>query len=210
MKALKKLVLILLAVVVMGYVFVRSVRDTRAEPYEISRAHLRNWTLATAEGTAPNSPLLVLQLSRELASGLFRQLFTRHAESLNGPTVPFMPLLLQEEYSRSFDGQTTLSALLDAARAAGLEKASFTPRCMAHRREAGPGMTRQLYFLVFDAPEFARFREQIAASAHAGSGYRAGALSPVMLVAASDTDFHRWLPLRVDSDAECIAPISFR
>ena len=129
------------------------------------------------------------------------------AESLNGPNIPFIPLLLQDEFNRSFAGRTTSDELLAVARASGLETAAFQPRCMAYRRESAPGVTRQLYVVLFQAPAFARFREQIAAMALPNTGFDAAALSPVMFVAASDAEFNRWLPLRVD-DADCVAPIS--
>jgi hypothetical protein len=205
-RLLVKVLMIVVALSVMGFLFMRSVQSTRSAAYTIEPAHLQNWTFAIEPGNAPNSVLIAARPPRELASALFRQLFSRLAESLNGPTYPMVPLLLQDEFNRSFAGRVTSGDLLAAARDAGVESAVFEPRCMGYRRESAPGVTRQLYFVVFEAPAFTRFREQIATMAEPGTGYDPAALSPVMPTAASDPDFNRWLPIRVD-DADCVAPM---
>ena len=64
MKRLAKLTLVLAALGVMGFLFVRSVQDTRAEPYSISRAYLDNWTLALEPSNAPNAPLMTIRPPR--------------------------------------------------------------------------------------------------------------------------------------------------
>ena len=86
------------------------------------------------------------------------------------------------------------------------------PRCLAYRRVSEPGVTRQLYFVLFDAAAFERFREQIAAlpasSAVPASAFDPAALSPVLIIGASDSAFNRWLPLRADPKTDCLAPIT--
>ena len=198
---------IVIALSVVGFLFLRSVRSTRSEPYTVDAAQLRNWTFSVEPGNAPNSVLIAIRPGRELASTLFRQLFTRHAESFNGPTAPSVPLLLQDEFNRSFAGTATSGELLQLARESGLDATPLTPRCMGYRRDSAPGVTKQLYFVVFESSAFTRFREQAAAKAIAGSGFDPVALSPVMFVAASDANFNQWLPLRV-VDSDCVAPIS--
>jgi hypothetical protein len=207
MRGIFKVLLVLGAIAVIVFLFLRSVRSTRSEPYEISETHLRGWTLGAEPGNTPASVAIALRPPRELAATLFRQLFARHAESFNGPTYPFVPLLLQDEFSRSFAGRTTMDDLLGAARAAGLDQAVMQPRCMGYRREAAPGVTRQLYFVAFDSGEFVRFRDRIAGMTIPNSGFDPAALSPVMLVAGSDEQFNRWLPLRVGQE-DCVAPMS--
>ena len=200
----------LMAVVLLsaiGVLFVRSVQSTRSAAYTIESTHLQNWTLAIEPGNAPNSVLIAARPPRELASTLFRQLFSRLAESLNGPALPMVPLLLQDEFNRSFAGRVTSGDLLAAARVAGVDTERLEPRCIGYRRESAPGVTRQLYFVVFDAPSFRRFREAIAAMAEPGTGYDPAALSAVMPTAASDPDFNRWLPIRVDFETDCVASI---
>ena len=208
-RALVKLAFALAALGLVGFLFWRSVQDSRGEPYSINAAHLQNWTFAIDPGNAPTSVLIAIRPPRELAASLFRQLFTRHAESFNGPTIPYVALLLQDEFNRSFAGTMTSGALLEMARAAGIEREPMTTRCMAYRRDSAPGVTRQLYFVVFESLAFARFREQIAMRALPGSGFDPAALSPVMFVAASDANFNQWLPLRAGEE-DCVAPISIQ
>jgi hypothetical protein len=194
----------------LGYFFVQSVKDTRAEPYSVPRGRFQGWTLAMENPAAPADPVLSLRAPAELGSGLFRQIFERHAESLSSPGVPTMPLVLQEEFVRAFAGHTTPDALFAAAKEAGLATITLQPRCLAYRRVSAPGVTRQLYFLLFDTPQFDRFRRAIAklaVSAGAGDVFDPEALSPVVVIAASDTNYSQWFPLKaVDSD--CTAPIA--
>jgi hypothetical protein len=206
-RVLIKGLMIIVALTVMGFLFMRSVQSTRSAPYTIEPSHLQNWTVAVEPGNAPNSVLIAARPPRELASALFRQLFSRLAESMNGPTLPMVPLLLQDEFNRSFAGHATSGELLAVAREAGVESTVFEPRCMGYRRESAPGVTRQLYFVVFEAPAVTRFREQIATMAEPGTGYDPAALSPVMPTAASDPDFNRWLPIRVSVETDCVASI---
>jgi hypothetical protein len=205
-RILIRLLMVVVALGVIGFLFMRSVQSTRSAAYTIDPAHLQNWTFAIEPGNAPNSVLIAARPPRELASALFRQLFARLAESLNGPTYPMVPLLLQDEFNRSFAGRVASGDLLAAARTAGVETERFEPRCMGYRRESAPGVTRQLYFVVFDAPAFTRFRTAIASMAEPGTGYDPAALSPVMPTAASDPDFNRWLPIRVN-ESDCVASI---
>lgn len=203
-----RVVIVVAVLTVLGFAFMRSVRSTREAPYTVAPGHMQQeWTFAIEPGTAPTSALLSIRPPREMAGTLFRQLFTRHAESFSGPTVPFIPLLLQDEFNRAFAGRATAEDLLDLARTSGLSAQAFTARCMAYRRDSAPGVIRQLYFVVFDAPAFAHYREQLAAIAGPDSVFNPAALSPVMFVAASDANFHQWSPVRV-VEGDCVAPIS--
>ena len=198
----------------LGFLFLRSVRDARSEPYTVDREHLRSWTVALEPASIPTEPMLVLQPAPELASGLFHQVFVRAMESLHTSTPAAMPLVLQGEFDRAFAGHTTPDALAAAARNAGFDPATIVPRCLGYRRESAPGVIRLVYFVLFDAPAFGRFREQIGALPGGGAASRAdfdpAALSPVLFIAASDPAFNRWLPLRADPGADCIAPIAVR
>ena len=132
--------------------------------------------------------LLGLQPGKETAAILFGQVFSRSGESLSGPVPAAMPLVLQSEFTPGQAGALSPDALLTSARAAGLESATLEPRCMAHRRISEPGITRQVYFVRFDWPAFGAFRQQVAQQMRAagGSGLDPAALSPVLIVAASD------------------------
>jgi hypothetical protein len=209
-----KILVALAALAVLGFLFVRSARDSRANPYTVSRAQLRGWTVAIEPASSPNAPLLVLNAPPELSSGIFNQVFARAMESLSMPVPAAIPLLLKREFDQAFAGHLTPDALVIAARDAGLESSVLQPRCMAYRRASTAERTRQLYFVLFDAPSFGQFRERIGGLLEAGSKNRAdydpAALSPALLVAASDTEFNHWLPIKADPATDCIAPIQDR
>ena len=62
---------------VLGYFFVETARDTRAEPYEVPRGRLQGWTLTLEKPGAPTDPVVSLRPPSELAGALFRQLYRR-------------------------------------------------------------------------------------------------------------------------------------
>ena len=176
----------------LGFLFVRSVRSTRSAPYSVERDDLRGWTVAIDPAAGPNGALLVLRPAPGLPTGLSRQVFKRAMETLSSPGAPAIPLVLQSEFDRAFAGHVTPDALASAARAAGLESTALEPRCLAYRRMSNPGVTRQLYFVLFDAPAFTRFREQIGAllnGAAPGADFDPGALSPVLVISETDPSF---------------------
>lgn len=202
------LVKLLVGIVVLaglGYLFIRSLETTHAEPYEVRRAHLSGWALTLESAGGPNAPLLSVRTSIELVAGLFRQLFQRAMESMNTPPHSSIPIVLRGEFERALAPKMTPDALLAAAREAGLESAVHEPRCLAHRRISEPGNTRQTYFAIVDSPSIVAFREKLAWD---GQGqFDAAALTPIMFVGASGPDFTQWLPLRAD-DTACVSPIA--
>jgi hypothetical protein len=182
-----------------GFLFMRSLRDTTTAPYTAERRHLQSWTLVLEPASRPTDPLLALRPTPELANGLFRQVFSRTMESLSAPAAPAVPVVLLGEFDRVVRDQFTQEALLAAARGAKLEAADLSPRCLVHRRVSVPGETRQVFFVFFDAPSVSQFRQQI--------GLDPAALSPVLFIAGSGTDFDGWLPQRVNAEADCLAPV---
>jgi len=198
-------------VAVLGVLFVRSAISTRAEPYTTRAEWLRDWKVVEGTPESQSDAVLSLEAPREFASDLFRQVFGRSGESLSGPSTASIPLVLKGEFDRAFAGHVTPQALADAARAAGLEATSFTPRCLGYRRVSAPGVNRQLYFVLFDAPAIVQFREQILKlrpeEGAAAAGYDPRAMSPLLIVAATDSAFSRWLPLAADPDVDCLAPL---
>ena len=122
-----------------------------------------------------------------------------------------MPLVLKSEFDEAVFGTIAPEALLALARASGLESATLEPRCMAHRRVSQPGMTRQVFFVRFESPAFDTFRRQVSRQLRdAGtpaSAFDPAGLSPVVIIAASDAAFFRWLPLGPAAD-DCLAPIA--
>ena len=208
MKTLLKVTVALVALAALGFLFVRSVRSTGAEPFAIPRTHLAGWTLALAPPDDPLGAFLALTPHAGLMPPLSRELFSRMGESLHYPHAA-MPVVLRDEFDRAIAGKLTPDALLALARQAGLETAAIKPTCMARRRDSAPGVLRGIYFLVFDVPQFGRFREQIAERVGAGGAsplFEPGALSPVVVAANLDGDTARWLPLRA-SETDCFAPV---
>jgi hypothetical protein len=183
-----------------GLLFVRSARDARAEPYQVSRAHLRNWKLAIDTQADADGAAVSLRPPPELSMNLFRQLFSRQMESLGTPSEPGIALALRRE----IPGEITADAVLALARDAGIEQGVPAPACVGYRRVSDPGITRQLYFMWFDLPGFDRFRQALAA--RAGPGFAAAGLSPVMIM-AGQPNLTGWQPIVVDRGRDCIAPV---
>jgi hypothetical protein len=208
-RILIKTVLVIAALSVLGWLFVRSAQNVRSEPYEIARGQLAGWTLALDPAPDGSGVVLGLQPDKITATRLFSQVFSRSGESLSGPVPAAMPIILQREFDRARAGTLTPEALLASARAAGLESSSFEPRCMAYRRVSAPGILRQVYFLRVEWPAFAAFRRQAAEQMRAagGAGLDPAALTPLLIVAGSDPEFGRWLPLRAESGDDCLAPM---
>ncbi len=207
-RTLIKIVVVLCAVLVLGFLMVRSVKDTRSTPYTVKRDHLRNWTVVLESASSPSAPMLTLRPPQELATGLFHQVFLRNMESLNTPSPAAIPLVLKDEFDRALAGHATPEALVAAARSSGLDSGTLEPQCLAYRRVSTPGVTEQLYFAIFDAQAFVRFRQQIGALPGVGAAFDPTALSPVLFLGASNPDLNRWLPLRADPKTDCVAPIA--
>lgn len=205
-KKLHPVIKIAIALVVLagvGFLFVRSVKDARSEPYEMDAAHLSPWTIAAAAADDPSGAALLLRPPAALPHNLFRQLFSRQMESLATPIEPGIALALRSEVADGVTGDQ-LTAL---AREADLDRSRPSPRCVGYRRTSGRGTTRQLYFVWFDLPQYDRFRQLLAS--RAAPLYRAEALSAVMLMAA-EPGFDGWQPVVVDEGADCVAPVNVR
>jgi hypothetical protein len=84
---------------------------------------------------------------------------------------------------------------------------------MGRRRVSEPGSTRSLFFIVYDAPAFGEFRQALAAQLRSTgdqSAFDPAALSPALIVASTDENFGRWLPLDVNPEVDCMAPIEIQ
>jgi hypothetical protein len=195
----------------LGFLFMRSLRNDRARPYTVARERLTHWTVEVQPASRAVDPVLVLRPPAELVPALFSQVFARTMESLHSPAGSAMPLLLKGELDGALNGRVAPEMIAAAARAAGLESVELKPRCLVHKYISEPGDIRQLFLVLFDAPEFTRFRERIVEMRTDGAASRGGydplALSPVLFIAASDGAFSRWLPFRADPEADCLAPV---
>jgi len=204
-----KFVLGLAAVALFTVLFIRSARNTGAEPYAIEQAQLRGWTIALDPAPDASGVVLALWPPSELAPPLFRQVFSRSGLSLRGPNPAAMPLVLKAEFDRAGIGRAVPpEALEQLARENGLDSMPPTPTCLAHRRLSEPGSTREVFFMRFEFPPFAALRRAIAARLDAAAGFDHAGLSPVVIIAATDGNFGRWLPLEGDATEDCVAPIA--
>jgi hypothetical protein len=210
MRALKKALVLVVVLGVLGYFFVRSLQSTRSEPYPVQAGHLRGWTLAIEAPGSPSGAALVLRPPAALPPTLFKQIFERAMESLAAPGSPGMPLVLAHEFQQSLAGRVTAERLLEMARDAGLEREPLEAQCLEHRRVSDPGVTRFAYAAAFRSPAYDRFRNAVAALAREVSGggdtFDPAAQSPVLLIGASDAAFAAWLPWRV-TESDCLAPL---
>ena len=211
MPRLLKVVVGVAALCVLAVLFVRSAQSSRETPFTVEQGSLAGWTLVVRPDADALGSWLALSPPPSLAAPLGREIFRRVGESVNYPSPPLVPLLLQTEFDRAFAGAVTPDDIVSLARSAGLESAAFTPRCMGRRRVSEPGATRGVYFLLFDAPAFTRFRQELLERLGAARGnaslFDPAALSPVLIVAALDGNFGRWMPLRADPDVDCLAPV---
>jgi hypothetical protein len=196
-------------VVGFAFLFLRSIRSSRSEPYKVEAAHLQGWTITVEHATGRKDPLLMLKPPAAMTRGLFSQIFYRYMESLVAPAEAGIPLLLEGEFEGTFAGRTTPEALAEVARGAGLDATTVPLRCMAYRRNSEPRITRVVFFVVFGGDAFARWRRALQATLPGGGGseFDPAALSPILLVGASDADFGRWLPIHANPETDCVAPI---
>lgn len=197
--------LIPIGLAVVAVLFMRSLDDTRAEPFTVRGVQLTGWTLTSNPEASPGQPRLILAPPAELPMRLFRQVFTRAGESLTTPNLPGIWLALADELRGASISEADLLGL---ARDAGLDRATLVPRCMAYRRESQPGSTRQLYFVWFELPELQAFRQALAdrAATAGGPPFNPETLQPVMMLAAAP-DFSRWMPLEPVTEKECMASV---
>ena len=207
---LPKVALWLVALSALAVLFLRSAQNAREAPFTVEREGVASWTLVSEPDRDALGAWLALHPPPRLTPSLGRQIFSRAGESINYPNPPSMPLVLRSEFDEALAKGLTSDAVVSLARTAGLESPTFEPRCMGRRRVSEPGSTRSVFFIVFDAPEFGQFRQALAAQLRSAGGQPAfdpAALSPALIVAATDDNFRRWLPLGVNLDADCMAPI---
>ena len=209
MKSAVKVVVGLAVLAVVAVLFIRSVRSTRAEPFAVQRESLTGWMLVMQPPDDPLRSWLAVSPATQLPASLGRDIFSRGGESVNYPTLALVPLLLHSEFDRAFAGSVAPEAILGLARESGFESMEWRPRCMGYRRVSEPAGARAVYFLLFEAPAFDRFRRQLSEllQGSARDLFNPAALSPVLIVAGLDGDFGRWMPLRAEPDVDCLAPV---
>lgn len=196
---------------VLVWLFVSTLQDTIAEPYDIGSTAFSGWTLVSRAPRPGDLAVLGLRPPQPLTPALFDELFARTMASLTTPGTPMLPIVLAREVQGELGIVLPPDEMLTVARAAGLERVELRPVCMAVKREPFMGRTREFFFVLFDVPELAAVRQQLAALA-TDRGVT-GALNDatfefVLPVAASDGEFDSWWPLVVDREADCQAPVT--
>ncbi len=196
------------ALAAVGWLFVRSVLETNRGPYDVPAEGLTGWTV---DAGGPGEPGVVSLLPpAALHAELFRQLFQRTAQSLTAPGRPAVPLVLRDEFADSLQGAITVEQIVQVARAAGLDRASFEPVCMGHRTEKSGGGSSEMFYAIFESPAFTEVRRQLIPThpEHAGTTpFQPTALRPILLVGAGDASFARWWPMSAEQQRDCEAPL---
>lgn len=208
--SLVKVVVGLAVFAIVAVLFLRSVRSTRVAPFAIERENLAGWTLVPEPRPDPQGSWLALSPPTQLAMSLGREIFLRGGESVHYPNPPLVPLLLQSEFERAFAGTVLPEDIVSLARTA-FESSTWKPRCMGYRRISEARPPRGVYFMLLDAAPFDRFRQQLLELLRQAGGdpslFDPAALSPLLIVAGLDANFGRWMPVRADPEADCMAPV---
>ena len=207
-QTLVKLGLGLAALIVVPWLFLRTLQDTIAASYAVPADALSGWTLVLADPSRPAVWAVGLQPPALFRAGLFDQLFDRTMASMTSPLDDVLPIMLGSELRGGPVAGLSPEAIRRVADEAGLERARLQPVCMAVKRETFAGRTREFHFVVFDVPEVAAFRRLLGELA--GEGGRPDALGPLDLIlpiAGSDAAFAGWWPVLVDREVDCQAPV---
>ena len=206
---LVKIGLGMVAIGVLPWLFLKTARDTIAAPYAVDEAMLTGWKLVLTDPGQPGLSVLGLQPPPSLVPGLFDQLFMRTMESMMSPSGDILPVVLRSEFQSGLRGVLAPDALLQAARGAGLEEARLEAVCMGVKREPFVGRSRQIYFVLFEAPVVAAFRQELGRVAAKGgaSGVFAAAPFDLVLPIGGSDGFARWFPMAVDRAGDCQARV---
>lgn len=207
-QTLVKLVVGLAVLIVVPWLFLRTLQDTIAAPYDVAPSSLSGWTLVLAEPARPAVWSVGLQPPALFRANLFDQLFDRTMASMTSPVDDVLPLVLASELPAGPAAGLPSEAIRQAADEAGLERARLQPVCMAVKRETFAGRTREFFFVVFDVPEVDAFRRRLAELAGEDAGPDTlGPRDLILPIAGSDAAFAGWWPVVVDRDVDCQAPV---
>ena len=173
-----------------------------ARPYQVAGTDLSDWKLVTGDAGGPI--LVALQPPAALATVLFQQVKERTDLPVLAPPRQLVPLVMQREYEDSLQGVFSIDDIINVARDVGIESSRFEPICAGRHRDTHGGRTDETFYVLFDAPAFDAFRQQLAPlfPEHGGSGvFEPTALHPMLTFAA--TEHARKEPLAGDPQTEC-------
>ena len=194
----------------LGFLFAATLRDVASAPYIVRQDDLQRWTVELSTRADPDGPLLSLRPPAALPMTLFDQVFQRNMVSFSSPAEPGIPLILRREFETALVETVAPDELVALARDVGLETTRLEPACMAVYRTA-EGREQQLFLVLFDLPQFTRFRAEVSELLVSKGGdvsrFDPDAVTPALLVASSEGARVRQVPSRSDLEADCEAPV---
>jgi hypothetical protein len=205
----KSLLVLTLAATLVLALLVGLLRDMRSRPYHVDRASLSGWTVVLG---APEDPWVVaLEPPAGLTASLLRQVQGKVDRPVVAPRHAALPLVMRQEHDEALQGVYGPADIQRIARQALVAESTFEPVCIAHRVDPQGAAAGELYFLAVSSPAFNTLRVELQPDfpEHAGIGvYDAGALTAVLPIATSGTDFGRWWPIRLERLTDCEAEVT--
>jgi len=209
-RTLTKIGLVLGAVIILPWLFLRTLEDTIATPYEIDSVSVSGWTLVLSDPTRPDVAVLGLRPPALFRASLFDQLFDRTMASMTSPVDELLPIVLRSELRGELASVLSPDELMEVARQAGLDRIRLEPVCMAVKRQPFSGRTREFFFVLFEAPEVTGFRRSLTErAADRGVSTLFDNLDLILPIAGSDPAFESWWPVVVDRTVDCQAPVAY-
>ncbi|MGC4084894.1 MAG: hypothetical protein QM736_22965 [Vicinamibacterales bacterium] len=207
----RALVVLLIVALLAGVAWYLTHRVDRT-PVAVAPAAHDRWTMVTSDGTDPW--VVGMKPPESLTTSLFEQVSARAGTALVAPPHPAIPLVLRSEFDEALQGAFGVDSIQRMAIDAGLDAdVPFEPVCLAHKTVDGVDGPAELYFVPFVSAGFNQLRVNLMPEhpEQAGIGiYDPSILTPILVVAASDSSFDRWWPLRFDQDRDCEAPVALR
>jgi len=190
---------------VLGWLFMRSVRDVRSTPYTVRAADLRGWQVVT-EGD--RETVVGLQPPSSLTADLFKQVFARNMESITSSASPQIPVVLGLEATGLNIQPAPLASIVTET---GLGSAPLVPTCFGSRR-TDPPASHDYYFVHFESAPFVTARERLRDALQSQgvdvSRFDPGNHQSTLVIATSDPAVRSTLPFEFDPARDCVAPVS--
>jgi len=208
-KARKFFVVVTLLLSVELFLLGSLLRDRRSQPYHVDRAALSGWTVVLG---APEDPWVVaLEPPASLTASLFQQLATKVDRPLVAPRHAALPLVMRPEYDDALQGVYGAMDIQRLARQEMTGGSTVEAVCVGRRADPQNATSGELYFLAVSSPAFDALRLELRPDfpEHAGIGvYDPGAITAVLPIASTDTDFGRWWPIRLQRLTDCQAQVT--
>ena len=200
----KCLVVLTLATVLVAALVWSVLRDGRSRPYHVDRAALSGWKVVLGEAEDPW--VVALEPPASLTTSLFEQVSAKVDRPLVAPPHAALPLVMRPEHADALQGVYGAVDIQRVARQTIDGASRFEAVCIGRRVDPQGAGSGELYFLAVDSPAFNALRLELRPDfpEHAGIGvYDPGALTPVLPIATTDTNFDRWWPIRLERVTDC-------